>query len=85
MGYSPLYFASIFISLMLPYILYPMPLLIPYSYLLLDNSGKILKLTLIFTFSVSLNSRRPFYKEHQKITKIILTKFVKITVFGNNM
>lgn len=85
MGFSLLYFASVFISLMLPYILYPMPLLIPYSYLLLDNSGKILKLTLIFTFSVSLNSRRSFYKEHQKITKIIPTKFVKITVFGNNM
>lgn len=85
MGFSLLYFASVFISLMLPYILYPMPLLIPYSYLLLDNSGKILKLTLIFTFSVSLNSRRSFYKEHQKITKIIPTKFVMITVFGNNM
>lgn len=50
MSYSLLYFASVFISLMLPYILHPMPLLIPYSYLLLDNSRKIPRLTLIFFF-----------------------------------
>lgn len=77
-SYSLLYFASIFISLMLPYILYPMPLPIPYSYLLLHNSRKIPKLTLIFTFSFSLNTRISFYKEHQKITKIIPTKLLKL-------
>lgn len=69
-GYSLLYFASIFISLMLPDILHPIPLLIPYSYLLLDSSRKIPKLTLIFTFFPHLIVGGLSIKNTKKLPKL---------------